>query len=302
MSDKFVADETPICDDWLNQVDQLVYEVFDEATTDEEARLAIQAVEEVPNDGEQYVRAYQDWVVLRDADIFEFLAMWLGAHALPPTTMLDGSVLVVGAMYYDTVRQRPYVWQGSFWASFEVNGPALDNALVYEDPGLSIDLSVADLYGSTHTLVAGETVWVFDDGVRLLPYDGVRGDFTADVGTNTITFQASVSGIVQVEIFQGADTLAPVEANIKGIANPDRDWSDAPTYPAGLVDGIETEFTLYDADTLVETALVSSRQLILFRDGVRLEPDVDYTVAGSLLVFAEAPKADAIPWALYVGN
>ena len=302
MSDKFVADETLICEDWANQVDQLVYNVFDEATTDEEARLAIQAVEEVPDDGEQYVREYQNWVLVREADALTPLVLYLGAFATAPTTMNDGSVLVPGAMYLNTTTQRPYWWTGTFWSTFEVNAPAVNTALVYIDPGLSIDLSVADENGNTHALTSFETVWVFVNGARLLPYNGSIGDFTANVVGNSIDFEASTSGVVQVEIFSGTDTLSPVAANLNGIADLDRDWSDAPTYPAGLIDGVETVFTLYDADAIIPVSLTTSRQLILFRDDVRLEPDVDYTVVASTLTFTEAPKPDGNLWALYVGN
>jgi hypothetical protein len=118
MSNKFVDNVTPICADWLNTVDQLVYEVFDEATTAEEARDAISAVEEAPQDGNLYARRNGQWELVVDAPELQVLTMYLGAFPSPPTSGFNGQPLKVGMLYYDTTYEAGRVFTGTTWLFF----------------------------------------------------------------------------------------------------------------------------------------------------------------------------------------
>lgn len=62
MSTKFIPFQTVITADWLNTIDQTVYEALQSATTAQEARLALSAVEEAPVDGVAYSRSGKQWV------------------------------------------------------------------------------------------------------------------------------------------------------------------------------------------------------------------------------------------------
>jgi len=118
MSDKFTPNVTPVCSDWLNQVDQLVYEVFDEATNAEEARDAISAVEEAPQDGNLYARRNGQWELVVDAPELQVLTMYLGAFPSPPMTGFNGQPLKVGMLYYDTTYEAGRVFTGTTWLFF----------------------------------------------------------------------------------------------------------------------------------------------------------------------------------------
>jgi hypothetical protein len=118
MSDKFQDNVTPICADWLNTVDQLVYEVFQEAETAEEARAAIDVVEEAPKDGLGYARRDGQWVPMYDLPELQILTMYLGAFPSPPTTGYNGQPLKTGMMYYDTTYESGRVFTGTTWLFF----------------------------------------------------------------------------------------------------------------------------------------------------------------------------------------
>lgn len=118
MSNKFVDNVTPICAAWLNTVDQLVFSIFGEAETVEEARAAIDVVEEAPQDGNLYARRDGAWELVVDAPELQILTMYLGAFASPPTTGYNGQPLTVGMLYYDTTYEAGRVFTGTTWLFF----------------------------------------------------------------------------------------------------------------------------------------------------------------------------------------
>lgn len=118
MSTKFTDNVTPVCADWLNQVDQLVFEVFNEANTDEEARTAIDVPKDAPKDGKTYLRRDGQWITPNEAEELQILILYLGAHASPPLTGWNGQPLKVGMMYYDTSLGVGRVFTGNKWLNF----------------------------------------------------------------------------------------------------------------------------------------------------------------------------------------
>jgi hypothetical protein len=61
MADRFVDYETKICADWLNTVDDAVFDALGSPATPEQARSNIGAVEEAPKDSKPYVRVNASW-------------------------------------------------------------------------------------------------------------------------------------------------------------------------------------------------------------------------------------------------
>jgi hypothetical protein len=62
MAQRFVDFETKICADWLNTVDDAVFDALGTPRTPDEARQNIGAIEEAPNDGTPYVRKNLAWL------------------------------------------------------------------------------------------------------------------------------------------------------------------------------------------------------------------------------------------------
>lgn len=192
MSDKFQDNVTPICADWLNTVDQLVYEVFQEAETAEEARAAIDAVEEAPKDGLGYARRDGQWVPMYDLPELQILTMYLGAFPSPPTTGYNGQPLKIGMMYYDTTCRLGRVFTGTSWMFFTTtpDGVTLTNMtanrwpmVIVESPdGARTIFTMQDQGGTDLDVQASTHVEVFVDGHMQRP------DVDYVAASNTLTF------------------------------------------------------------------------------------------------------------------
>lgn len=284
MADKFSNWTTQVCADWLNTVDWAVYDALGTPKTPEEARLNINAVEEAPLDDNAYVRTNRAWTDVSDWPLFSTLVYYLGAHPTFPTTMLDGSPLRGGAMFYHEGFQRPYVYTAHGWSTFESPAPAYQLSLEYIAAGDApvIDLATLDTQGSSHTLVAGERVDAHAEGLRQLP-----SSVAVDVGANTVTVANALTGEnVVIDILMPASELAYGKVLL---------W---PTWPF-TPDGIETSFPLQTV-TEVDLHLPSAQALLLYIDGKRQRPDIDYGVSLGTLTMIEAPRADSEMWAYWM--
>jgi len=209
MSTKFTDNVTPICADWLNTVDQVVYEVLAEATTAEEARTALDTPGEAPKDGLGYARRDGAWVPMYSLPELQILTMYLGAFASPPTTGYNGQPLVIGMLYYDTTFQSGRVFTGTQWIFFTDAGG-----------GVSLQNYVANRW----PMVIPET-------------------------------------------------------------------------PNGTL----TVFTMKSA-ALALLNIQHSAHVEIFVDGHMQRPDVDYTAAGSVLTFTEAPLATSGLWGIWIDD
>jgi hypothetical protein len=118
VADKFIDGQTPVCADWLNTVDDAVFDVLQQAATAQEARDALSVPEEAPQDGLGYARRDGAWVRMQDLPELQILTIYLGAHASPPTSGLLGQPLVVGMLYYDTTFEAGRVFTGTQWMFF----------------------------------------------------------------------------------------------------------------------------------------------------------------------------------------
>jgi hypothetical protein len=193
MNNKFVDNVTPICADWLNTVDQLVYEIFDEATTAEEARDAISAVEEAPQDGNLYARRNGQWELVADAPELQILTMYLGAHPSPPTSGFNGQPLKVGMLYYDTTYEAGRVFTGTTWLFFTdtPNGVTITNYsanrwpmnIVEAADGTRTVFTIQDQGGTNLNIQHSAHVEVYVDGHQQRP----DVDYTAAGSALTFT-------------------------------------------------------------------------------------------------------------------
>jgi len=118
MSTKFTDNVTPVCADWLNAVDQLVFEILQEPDTVADVISALGIVAEAPQDGNLYARRNGAWELVSQAPELQILTMYLGAHPSAPSTGYNGQPLVVGMMYYDTSLDVGRVYTGTGWLSF----------------------------------------------------------------------------------------------------------------------------------------------------------------------------------------
>jgi hypothetical protein len=293
MSNKFVDNVTPICADWLNQVDQLVYEVFDEAATDQEARDAINVPEEAPQDGFGYARIDKDWQRVIDLDEMVWQTLYLGAFPTAPTTSANGEALVPGMVYYDTEYCVGRVWTGLFWRPLTVSvyGNLYDSYVIQADNLSLLTLTDPDGRGNGFALYEGSVVNVYLDGARLVPYSAVDGlgSFTIIQPTSQISFQTAVTGLLMVE------QVRPISSLVVNLAN---------RWPIAFVespDGARLQFTIQDTNGN-NLNIGADQHVEIFVDGHQQQPGVDFQANGSLLTFTEAPLATSNLWGIWIDD
>jgi hypothetical protein len=191
MSDKFTDNETFVCADWLNLVDDLV-NFANGATTLEELRAALGVVEEAPQDGNAYVRRDGVWELAANAPELQILTLYLGASASPPTSGFNGQPLVVGMMYFDTTIGVGRVFTGSDWLNFTdtLSGVSVVTYsanrwplnLLESPDGSRVAFTMRDQGGTSLNLQYATHVEVFVDGHMQQP------DVDYTVAGATLTF------------------------------------------------------------------------------------------------------------------
>lgn len=111
---------------------------------------------------------------------------YLGAKAVAPTVDNDGSPLLVGATFWDSVSSQMFVWAGAQWKPTFLTGNAV-RALIIATAGQTV-LTVPTY------VVATNTLQVFTNGVKML----VGSDY-AETNQNTITFTSGLTVGDEVE-------------------------------------------------------------------------------------------------------
>lgn len=135
------------------------------------------------------------WWANQAAGAFGALAsLYLGAHPSAPTTTPTGKPIPVGAIYYNTTAQQPFVWNGTAWVPFYAPTKALTLTLSYQATAdqTTFPFSTPDRNGQTYVVstTSPEPLEVFVNGARVprdAPTDGT-GDWDFDPATNTLTF------------------------------------------------------------------------------------------------------------------
>jgi len=298
MSDKFIDNVTPICADWLNTVDQLIYEVFDEATTDQEARDAISVPEDAPQDGYGYSRRDKAWVKTADLPELTWEVLYLGAFESPPLETPTGQPLIPGMICFDQTEEVAKVWTGLYWQPLSTARwqSAQDQYVKQVVAASTITTTTPDDRGSGFSLETGASFAVVLNGSRLVPYSDVDsfGDYTVDTATDTITFLVPATGTVQIDQWRGTN---PAGAAIV-VATLANRWEIAFVESP---DGSRTTFTMQDTAGN-DLNIAAPAHVEIFVDGIRQRPSIDYSVSGSSLFLTTAPLATSVLWGTWIDD
>jgi hypothetical protein len=221
------------------------------------------------------------WWAAKANEAFGGIAGWyLGPNAIPPSTTPTGNPLIEGMMYFDTVQDEMFVWNGTEWQPFGAPAASFTSTLYYQMAANQtlIDLKTPDIFNNTASLMTGQGLNVYLGG-RLTP---VR-QYTVNEAQSTITLvQPAAAGVYcAVDLLILSSHLAPTAVQVKRL-NP-----LAPPF-----NGAITAFTLscFDGSAIVVTNPV---QLLISLDGVTQEAGVAFTASGNIITFAAAPQADS---------
>jgi hypothetical protein len=192
---------------------------------------------------------------LAEAAYDSFDDRYLGAKSSPPTVDNDGNPLITGALYWSTVANQMFVWDGSAWGSIS---------------------STADIFRYKYTATGGETSFSGpDDNALTLSYL---------VGKE----QVYLNGVLLV---RGTDYVASNGSSISSLAAvAASDILEVITFTAFDVAQVLEE-TLLEAkgDLLSASAAGTPARLPLGTNGYFLSVD---TSTGTGLAWAEVPEPD----------
>lgn len=234
----------------------------------------------------------------------ELTSLWLGVHATPPTTGLDGGPIPIGAMYFNSDTGLMYTWDGTAWRSLFVPQQALTIRLFYVAVGGETEFGhTPDLRGNTLNLneIDQAPVMVYRNGELQWIADGTgpRGDYSVDWANNKILLVTPAVAGDEYEI----DQLVPISRLPPAATDtrPVRDINlDPVTGVPGYIDGVRAAFPLKEPDG-ADLVIDDPYQMGVFLDGVHQRPAADYTTVGSVLTFTEAPPAGTSFWGFYYG-
>jgi hypothetical protein len=249
-------------------------------------------VETSPDPEDGYSSKY--WAVRLAADYDTLGFYYLGASATAPQSMKDGTVLRVGAMYYNTVFKRPYFWSGTSWSTTNTPAAAVTMTLDYIAGGGQNQflLSTPDVHGESYTLSAVEPyegVLVSKNGSRLVEnHNGGADQYTVNYANNKVVLNASCTAGDVVQI----DLLVPEERFTLGIKRIHRLVDFTP-------DGVTTTWNLERVDIVGPIVPSSTEEVAVYLDNVLQVPGEDYIVSGSQVLFTVAPTSDSEVWGLW---
>jgi hypothetical protein len=133
---------------------------------------------------------------------------YLGAKATPPTLDNDGNALIEGALYWDSVANAMFAWDGSGWGS--ISSTAAIYRYRFNATGGETSVSGTDANGLTLSYLVGKAQ-VYLNGVLLVP----TTDYTASNGTSITSLSALAAGdILEVITFTAFDLASAIEETI----------------------------------------------------------------------------------------
>jgi len=232
-------------------------------------------------------------------------SLYLGALPQPPTTTATGQPIPIGAIYYNTTSNQPYVWTGTGWVPFYAPTKAVTITLAYSASGVqtAFPLTVLDLAGNSYTMNTStpEPLNVLANGVRLLLNQpaGV-GDWTVNPANSTITLVTAprAGTIIQIDVMTPPSSLAPSRVTTAAL----QDFNlDPVTGAPGQIDGSRTTFKLVTPSTRAPVTVTNAVELLVSVDGVIQQPGNDFAISADHLsiVFGEAPLLGARAWATW---
>ena len=141
----------------------------------------------------------------------QFDDRYLGQKSSAPSTDNDGDVLVTGALYYDQVQQKMYVYDGSGW--LPASAASVASIVTYE---YTATASQTVFTGNDDNAVSlsfkGALIQVFLNGVLLSPGD----DYTTSTNTVTLASGAALNDVLVVVAFASfnvANTYTQAQAD-----------------------------------------------------------------------------------------
>jgi hypothetical protein len=247
------------------------------------------------------------WATQAAAALGGFFQLYLGAWPEPPTTTFNGDPIPIGAIYYNTVSQQVFIWDGQEWKPFYAPTKSLMLTLIYRaTAGQTVfDLTDLDLKGESFVMSGAdpEPLDAYLNGVRVprdAPVAGT-GDWDVDPETSIVTFNQPLAAgtLFQVDILVPASRLPPSRVVTQQLL----DFNiDPATGLPGQVDGVRTSFPLVLATAGHEVVTVTQAvELFICVDGVVQQPGTDYNVSADHVVFGEAPLAGARAWGIWYG-
>ena len=138
---------------------------------------------------------------------------YLGAKSTPPTLDNDGNALIVGAIYWNSVSNAMFAWNGSAWAS--ISSTADIYRYRFTASGGETTISGLDDNGLTLSYIPGKEQ-VYLNGVLLVR----TTDYTASSGSSLTSLAALTSGdileVITFTSFEVANVLSPTLFDAKG--------------------------------------------------------------------------------------
>jgi hypothetical protein len=133
---------------------------------------------------------------------------YLGAKSSAPTLDNDGNALIEGALYWNSVDNAMYAWDGAAWGS--ISSTAAIFRYKYTAAGGETSESGLDDNGITLSYIAGKEQ-VYLNGVLL-----VRGtDYTASNGTSITSLTALTAGdILEIITFTAFDLATAIDKTL----------------------------------------------------------------------------------------
>jgi hypothetical protein len=141
----------------------------------------------------------------------QFDDRYLGQKSAAPSTDNDGDVLVTGALYYDTVEQKMFVYDGSGW--LPASAASVASIVTYEYTATASQTVFTGADDNAASLsFTGALIQVFLNGVLLSPGD----DYTTSTNTVTLASGAAASDVLVVVAFASfnvANTYTQAQAD-----------------------------------------------------------------------------------------
>jgi hypothetical protein len=229
--------------------------------------------------------------------------LYLGVWPTPPTTTSTGDPIPIGAIYYNSTTNQPFVWTGTEWQPFWAPAKAYTISLIYQATGgqTHLNLTTPDINGNVWVINPAdpELLEVFANGVRLLNAGGVSpGDWSVNNATSIITFTTPMLAgtMILVDILAPAGKLAPSAVTTQLLLDFD---IDPITGNPGQIDGTRTTFNLALATDRSLVTVTLAVEVQIFIDGITQKPGVDYNVSGDTITFGEAPTPGGTAWGLW---
>jgi hypothetical protein len=130
---------------------------------------------------------------------------YLGAKAVPPTLDNNGDALITGALYWNSVDNAMYAWDGSAWGS--ISSTADIFRFHFIATGGETELTGLDEYGNTLSYLPGKEQ-VYLNGVLLVR----TTDYTATSGTSITSLAAlAADDVVDIITFTSFDLATAIQ-------------------------------------------------------------------------------------------